>query len=91
MLGLVLWSDGAARRALIWCEDHGDLAWYESEGTAASVCAGDLVHVALDRTEGPRRAHALWIVARGAGVGLPQRLSRAAAARQATRRATGAR
>ncbi len=28
MLGVVLWSDSAARKAVIWCEDHGDLAYY---------------------------------------------------------------
>ncbi|MDZ7710952.1 MAG: hypothetical protein U5K36_13595 [Roseovarius sp.] len=87
MLGLVLWCDAASGRAVIWCEDHGDLAWYEAESAAAApVRAGDLVRVGLDGAGAVRRAHALWIVARGAGAGLPQRLSQAAA-----RQAAGAR
>lgn len=83
MLGLVLWSDSAAGRAVIWCEDHGDLAFYEAQGAAVPVRAGDLVHATLDGSGRLRRAHALCIVARGAGAGLPQRLSRVAACQAA--------
>ena len=48
MYGVVLWSDQDEQKAVIWCEDHGDLAFYG--GCAASVFdgpvldAGDLVH-----------------------------------------------
>ncbi|MGR3461185.1 MAG: hypothetical protein ACU0AX_08345 [Roseovarius sp.] len=86
MLGLVLWCDGTARRALIWCEDHGDLAWYDASGEGAAavpVRAGDLVrvgvHVGVDAAPGLRRAWGLRIVARGAHADLPQLLSRDAA------------
>ncbi|MEL6464435.1 MAG: hypothetical protein AAFQ58_05660 [Pseudomonadota bacterium] len=27
MIGVILWSDPAAEKAVIWCEDHGDLAF----------------------------------------------------------------
>ena len=27
MLGVVLWSDVSDRKAVIWCEDQGDLAY----------------------------------------------------------------
>jgi hypothetical protein len=27
MIGVILWSDHAAEKAVIWCEDHGDLAF----------------------------------------------------------------
>lgn len=30
MIGVVLWSDKSARKAIVWCEDHGDLAYYTS-------------------------------------------------------------
>ncbi len=82
MLGLVLWCDGTARRALIWCEDHGDLAWYDAGGEGAAavpVRAGDLVRVGVSAAPGLRRAWALRIVARGAHAELPRLLSRDAA------------
>ncbi|KIC49015.1 hypothetical protein [Tateyamaria sp. ANG-S1] len=27
MIGVILWSDPATEKAVIWCEDHGDLAF----------------------------------------------------------------
>lgn len=48
MYGVVLWSDQDEQKAVIWCEDHGDLAFYG--GSASSLFdgpaldAGDLVH-----------------------------------------------
>ena len=27
MIGVILWSDAAESKAVIWCEDHGDLAF----------------------------------------------------------------
>ena len=29
MLGVVLWSDSSENNAVIWCEDHGDLAYFD--------------------------------------------------------------
>ena len=53
MFGVVLWSDRESGKAVIWCEDHGDLAFYkETEpGTEILLGAGDLVEfdVTLDR------------------------------------------
>ena len=53
MFGVVLWSDSASGKAVIWCEDHGDLAFYkETEpGTEVLLGAGDLVEfdIMLDR------------------------------------------
>jgi len=81
MLGLVLWCDRSARHALIWCEDHGDLAVYDGRdgtGQATPLCTGDLVHVGLASARGSRRARTLRVVARGIHADLPQRLTRAA-------------
>lgn len=48
MYGVVLWSDVDDQKAVIWCEDHGDLAFYSGKGDCAmdgpSLDAGDLVH-----------------------------------------------
>jgi len=54
MYGVVLWNDCNLDRAVIWCEDHGDLAFYKGDGTgkplAAGMRAGDLV--SFDLCEG---------------------------------------
>ncbi len=48
MYGVVLWTDQRENRAVIWCEDHGDLAFYRgaADGDAA-MAAGDLVEFDL--------------------------------------------
>lgn len=47
MFGVVLWSDAKDRKAVIWCEDHGDLAYYVDPDQSAldgvSLDAGDLI------------------------------------------------
>lgn len=47
MFGVVLWSDAKDRKAVIWCEDHGDLAYYVGPDQSAlggvSLDAGDLI------------------------------------------------
>lgn len=51
MIGVVLWSDPQERKAVIWCEDHGELAFFRD--TEESGCeglpfgAGDLVEFQL--------------------------------------------
>ncbi|MRU16875.1 hypothetical protein FDP25_15645 [Roseovarius sp. A21] len=56
MYGVVLWSDHGQNRAVIWCEDHGDLAYYDGELPGASMepgfDPGDLVR--FDVSEGRR-------------------------------------
>ncbi len=51
MYGVVLWSDSEEKKAVIWCEDHGDLAFYNAGENSAfdgpSLDAGDLVHFQL--------------------------------------------
>ena len=53
MFGVVLWSDQKDRKAVIWCEDHGDLAFC-SESVDEQGCildTGDLIQfdVTVDR------------------------------------------
>lgn len=48
MFGVILWSNAADRKAVIWCEDQGDLAYYDDSkgGLAQSndfLTAGDYV------------------------------------------------
>lgn len=45
MIGIVLWRDTAVGKAVIWCEDQGDLAFYAHPGTfdTFEICVGDWV------------------------------------------------
>jgi hypothetical protein len=60
MLGLVLWSDPEADKAVFWCEDQGDLAFYQ--GTGADFGdreffeAGDMVQFSVAIENHVRRA-----------------------------------
>ena len=40
MYGVVLWSDADDRQAVIWCEDHGDLAFVDKGGRDMEDCPG---------------------------------------------------
>lgn len=37
MYGLVLWSDPKVFKALIWCEDQGDLAYFDGAGESQAA------------------------------------------------------
>lgn len=67
MYGVVLWSDRAQDRAVIWCEDHGDLAFFCGDGSASpdtpEIEAGDLVAFDLDEGRGMRLAQRPRLVA----------------------------
>lgn len=65
MFGVVLWSDTKVNKAVIWCEDHGDLAYFSGTQDACDnrgddslfgLDAGDLVH--FDLREGEQLRHA---------------------------------
>ncbi len=70
MFGVVLWCSHAERKAVIWCEDHGDLAFYIAEGDAAHDAllefdAGDLVQFDLAQERFMRRANNPCLVSEG--------------------------
>ena len=70
MFGVVLWSDAEDRKAVIWCEDHGDLAFYNGETvtstSAFSLDAGDLVQFDLSEDRNLRYATNPQLIADGA-------------------------
>lgn len=50
MYGVVLWSDRKRNKAVIWCEDHQNLAFFKRDCDAAEVsqfAPGDLVEFDL--------------------------------------------
>lgn len=63
MYGVVLWCDHVDGKAVIWCDDHGDLAYFNSafdgqpvSGLQATMQAGDLVQFDLLQDGRVRRA-----------------------------------
>lgn len=72
MIGVVLWSDPCDRKAVVWCEDQGDLAFLSEHATLdvhdAFFEIGDVLQfdVTLERTY--RRASNPRLVQEGAGL-----------------------
>ena len=66
MYGAVLWADRCTNRALIWCEDHGDLAFFEGEPTSMSDASefeeGDFVAFKIRDGRGMRLAFEVKVV-----------------------------
>ena len=52
MIGVVLWSDDREQKAVIWCEDHGNLAFFSNSSgglmTGQRLDAGDVVQFDLE-------------------------------------------
>ena len=60
MYGVVLWADDSDSKAVIWCEDHGNLAYYTAQEqglhVGVSLDAGDLIQFDLREDRNFRRA-----------------------------------
>lgn len=82
MYGVVLWSDPDARKAVIWCEDHGDLAFYSAGSHLTlgevSLDAGDLVEFDVTTERALRYAHNPQVVSEGFDREIADRLDRGA-------------
>lgn len=67
MYGVVLWSDPKCDRALIWCEDHGSLAFYNAQTKKnekkPAFESGDLVRFKSRDTRDMRIAEELEVIA----------------------------
>ena len=59
MIGVVLWSDPLAGKAVFWCEDQGDLAYFdglnEDTDIKKAFAAGDMVSFDVRRDREFRR------------------------------------
>ena len=68
MYGVVLWSDTEDQKAVIWCEDHGDLAFYRQprDGQQVSLDAGDWIQFDMTTERHLRFAHNPRLVSDGA-------------------------
>ena len=82
MLGVVLWSDVSDRKAVIWCEDQGDLAYVNASDSVLQngdfFDAGDLVQFDMEMFQSTRLANNPRLVIEKAGPELPEVLRRGA-------------
>lgn len=91
MYGVVLWSDKTDKKAVIWCEDHGDLAFYSAMDQAPcskeamqsnifdgfSLDAGDLVQFEIREERHLRYAVSPTLIAEDEYPNLAQGLNQA--------------
>ena len=87
MIGIVLWSDPKLPKAVFWCEDQGDLAFYNplsqgEEGTLG-LTAGDVVKFDIKNESQLRLATnaELLRTEQNNGINLPEQLQKAADAK----------
>ncbi len=61
MIGVILWSDPVAEKAVIWCEDHGDLAFLSRDMCTAMpdhfFDVGDMVEFDVITENKVRKVH----------------------------------
>lgn len=78
MFGVVLWSDDTQGKAVFWCEDQGDLAYFHRRDdipeTGQNFEAGDLIQFEIYLESKLRRARNPKIVREKADVDLPKKL-----------------
>ncbi len=77
MNGVVLWSDASQHKAVIWCEDQGDLAFYSQKQRQSFVDLheGDLICFDLTLQHNRRMAENLQVLEAAACMGLAHNLS----------------
>ncbi|WP_299962190.1 hypothetical protein [uncultured Roseobacter sp.] len=77
-MGVVLWSDPSDRKAVIWCEDQGDLAFLNAGDDAwhsgSFFDAGDMVQFEMEVHASMRRARNPRLVLEQVGCELPETL-----------------
>ncbi|WP_347266990.1 hypothetical protein [Paracoccus sp. (in: a-proteobacteria)] len=75
MIGVILWSSPAREKAVIWCEDHGALAYMQGCESLAFPAnwpqAGDLVELEVEEIDDLRHARQVALVSGGARSELP--------------------
>jgi len=80
MIGVVLWSDNSAGKAVFWCEDQGDLAYYEDpilqRKEACSFDTGDMVQFDITVQRRLRIADNPRLIQEKVGNALPDALRR---------------
>ena len=91
MLGVVLWSDASEKKAVIWCEDQGDLAYVNAGDKTLQSSdffdAGDLVQFDMEVSKSTRLANNPKLLVEKVGPKLPEFLRQHAHCAEQTPRA----
>jgi len=76
MNGVVLWSNDSQQKAVIWCEDQGDLAFYSQDQCQALVDLqeGDLICFDLTLHQNRRMIENPLVLEKATCTGLAERL-----------------
>ena len=76
MYGVVLWSDVSDKKAVFWCEDHGDLAYFGGSQDCQNITfdAGDLVEFDVTLNSKLRTASNPRVIREKLDVDLPAKL-----------------
>lgn len=74
MYGVVLWSDEICGKAVIWCDDHGDLAFYSGSDQPVRLEVGDMVRLSTRRDKHTRIAQQVSVIAQGQSPQLAEKL-----------------
>ena len=86
MIGVVLWSDPEGKSAVFWCEDQGDLAYFERQDAGyvggSLFVAGDMVQFDVTYDGKMRRAVDPHLLQEKVCQSLPSRLRQTAQAQQ---------
>ena len=84
MIGIILWSDSTDQKAVIWCEDHGDLAFLSSPDEVhlpdTFFAVGDLVEFEVSTRQNMRLARNPSRIGHSWGATLAQNLQAGTAA-----------
>lgn len=80
MIGVILWSDPTAEKAVIWCEDHGDLAFLSRQECAelpdAFFDVGDMVEFDVFAERNVRKVNSVSRLPQNVGRALTDGLER---------------
>lgn len=83
MIGVVLWSDPAAYKAVFWCEDQGDLAFYDGSAVSSNLNrflgVGDMVEFSVKTSNNVRKAYDAYVIEQKVCQGLQEQLRKSAA------------
>lgn len=67
MIGVVIWSSEASKKAVIWCEDQGPLAYLRDHDNlleeASWPVPGDLIRLECETIGNLRQAHSVRVIA----------------------------
>lgn len=76
MIGVVVWSSLERQKAVIWCDDHGALAYLQGPDHLSDGCpwpeAGDLLELDCETIGDLRHARKVALINPGHCPGLPQ-------------------